>query len=297
MADITTIRKGGLSASVDAKGAQLTSLVLDGREYLWQADGRWWGRSAPILFPIVGTLRGGEAVSAQGTCRMGRHGLARTLTHELVENNGEAITYRLDATPQTRESYPYDFRLEMTYALEGAATLAQTFSVTNTGATEMPFFLGGHPAFNVPVVADERFEDYRLAFERPWSATSPVIDAAGLLDYGKQVDVVDGASELPLTHGLFSHDALVLEGVPGSTVTLAGPSGHGVRVDFAGFDRLGVWSAAPDAEGVPAPFVALEPWCGTATRADEDDVFEHKQNLVVAHPGETVRRTFRITLL
>ena len=297
MADVTEISLGGLSAKVDAHGAQLSSLSLDGREYLWQADAHWWGKHAPILFPIVGSLRDDEASSAAGTCHMGRHGLARDYDHELVENTGSSLTYRLESSAETLEKYPYPFRLEMTYALEGAATLAQTFAVTNTGDREMPFFLGGHPAFNVPVEPGERFEDYSLKFERSWTTSTPVIADGGLLDYGEQVSLFEEADQLQLTHKLFARDAVVLEGVPGSAVEMVGPAGHGVRVDFPGFDHVGIWSAAAAADGAEAPFVAIEPWCGTATRTDEDDVFEHKQNLLVAHPGETVTRTFRVTLL
>ncbi len=35
-------------------------------------------------------------------------------------------------------------------ALTGDATLTQTFAVTNTGDVDLPFSVGGHPAFNVP---------------------------------------------------------------------------------------------------------------------------------------------------
>lgn len=297
MADLTTISAGGLSAKVDAHGAQLSSLTLDGREYLWQADPRWWGKHAPILFPIVGSIRDDEASSAAGTCHLGRHGLARDYDHELVENTGSTVTYRLDSTDETLAKYPYPFRLEMTYALEGPATLAQTFSVTNTGTREMPFFLGGHPAFNVPVVPGERFEDYELRFTRPWTESSPVIADGGLLDYESLTPLFEDADRLALAHGLFAKDAIVLTGVPDDTLEMVGPSGHGVRVDFAGFDHVGVWSAEPAKDGAECPFVAIEPWCGTATRTDEDDVLEHKQNLLVAHPGETITRTFRVTLL
>lgn len=297
MADLTTISAGALSAKVDAHGAQLSSLALGGREYLWQADPRWWGKHAPILFPIVGSIRDDKASTAAGACHLGRHGLARDYDHELVENTGSSVTYRLDSTDETLAKYPYPFRLEMTYALEGPATLAQTFSVTNTGTREMPFFLGGHPAFNVPVVPGERFEDYELRFTRPWTESSPVIADGGLLDYESLTPLFEDTDRLALTHGLFARDAVVLAGVPDDTIEMVGPSGHGVRVDFAGFDHVGVWSAEPAAGGAECPFVAIEPWCGTATRTDEDDVLEHKQNLLVAHPGETITRTFRVTLL
>lgn len=297
MADLETIKLGELSAAVDPKGAQLKSLVLAGTEYLWQADAKWWPRSAPVLFPIVGSLRNGFATSAQGECHMGRHGLARNYEHEVVENTGSSVTFRFESTPETRESFPYDFRLEMTYALEGEATLAQTYSVTNAGNVDLPFFLGGHPAFNVPVAEGEAFEDYALRFTRPWTATTPALTADGLQDYEHSYTLFEDADELPLRHELFDNDSFMLTDVPDGTITMTGPAGHGVRVDFDEFRYIGIWSALPAEDGTPTPFVALEPWCGTATRTDEDDVFEHKQGLMVAKPGETIKRTFRITAL
>ena len=54
MSTVTTIKRGGLTAAIDSMGAQLTSLALNGNEYLWQGDPAFWGKHAPILFPIVG---------------------------------------------------------------------------------------------------------------------------------------------------------------------------------------------------------------------------------------------------
>ena len=44
--------------SISDKGAELQSVRLkeDNIEYLWQGDSTYWGRRAPILFPIVGRL-------------------------------------------------------------------------------------------------------------------------------------------------------------------------------------------------------------------------------------------------
>ena len=85
MSTVTTIKRGGLTAAIDSMGAQLTSLALNGNEYLWQGDPAFWGKHAPILFPIVGSLRNNMATSAAGTCEMPRHGLARIVEHKLVE--------------------------------------------------------------------------------------------------------------------------------------------------------------------------------------------------------------------
>ena len=328
MPEPVSLRHGRLSAAVDSMGAQLLSLKLDGREYLWQGDPRFWARRAPVLFPIVGSLRDGRAEAAQGPCVMGRHGIARNFEHAVVDRaaDGSSVTFELCDSAETRAAYPYAFKLNMTYAITGEATLSQTFRVTNTGDATLPFCVGGHPAFNVPVgvspqaagaaegeasgaageacgesdaacvllsaEADEAFEDHVLKFARPWSCTLPVIGEDGLMSWDNAFECPQGSDTVALTHGSFAHDALMFTDVPDNVLTLLGTkSGHGVRVEFPGFPYIGVWSAAND-----APFVALEPWSGHTTAHDEDDVFEHKAGMTLLAPGETNERTFHLTL-
>lgn len=54
MSTVTTIKRGGLTAAIDSMGAQLTSLALNGNEYLWQGDPAFWGKHAPIPVPHCG---------------------------------------------------------------------------------------------------------------------------------------------------------------------------------------------------------------------------------------------------
>jgi galactose mutarotase-like enzyme len=289
MSELITIRCGAMEASVDTAGAQLMNLRKDGKEYLWQRDPQWWPRCAPVLFPIVGNIRDDRADSAQGEIRFGRHGLARNYDFEVVEAVENSMTLSLSSNDDTRAAFPFDFRLNMTYALTDDA-LEQRFTVTNTGDVTLPFVVGGHPAFNVPAPGceDENFGDYVLKFAQPWTYASPTINTTtGLIDYQTRFGLVEDSDTLALSHRLFDVDTLIFEDVPGRTVSMVGPSGHGMRVDFEGFDYLGVWSAAND-----APFVALEPWRGTATGTDEDDVFEHKRGMDFLEPGETAEYAF-----
>lgn len=289
---LTTIGADGVEATVSSHGAQLMSLVHDGLEYLWQGDGRWWPRRAPVLFPIVGALRDNVVQTPEGPAPMAQHGLARNFDHEVVAADAASVTYRLASSEETRRLYPYDFELLMIYAVADGS-LSQTFSVSNTGDVPMTFQLGGHPAFNVPVdpASGERFDDYVLEFAEPWRAVVPRIVEGGLLDWTVETTVVDGGTELPIDHRLFDHDALVLSDVPGRTVTLRGTkSGRSMTVDFPGFDYCGIWSAAGD-----APFVAIEPWTGTATGTEEGGTIEEKRGAATIAPGERFERTFTMT--
>lgn len=294
----TIISKGGLTAAINSMGAELTSLALDGREYLWQADPAFWGKHAPVLFPIVGSLRGEEAMSAQGPCRMPRHGLARVNEHRVAElaEDGSAVTFEFCSSPETLEAYPYEFKLNMTYAITGDATLTQTFTVANTGAVDMPFSVGGHPAFNVPApgAEGEVFEDYVIEFVKPWTCEAPTIADGGLLTFDETSTPVASSDVLPVTRELFARDAVMLTDVPGGTLTLRGAkSGHGVRMEFSDFKYIGIWSAMQG----NSPFIALEPWSGHATLTSEDDVFEHKRDITVIAPGETRDFSFSMTVL
>ena len=297
-----------MCAAINPLGAQLSSLQLDGREYLWQGNPEFWPRRAPVLFPIVGSLRSGRATSMQGPCVMGRHGIARNYEHKVADQaaDGSSVAFELRDNDETLAAYPYHFKLNMTYALTGEATLSQTFRVTNTGEAELPFCVGGHPAFNVPLPAGkasdpadettdneaESFEDYKVKFTRPWSCRVPVIGNNGLMSWEDAYECPVASDTVALSHGLFDHDALMFTDAPDSTLTLLGTrSGHGGRVEFPDFRYIGVGSAAG-----ASPFVALEPWTGHTTARDEDNVFEHKAGMTILQPGETDKRTFHITL-
>lgn len=73
------------------------------------------------------------------------------------------LTLTIRANDETRASYPFDFKFGLIYELSGD-TLRVIYRVANRGGADMPFGLGGHPGFNVPLAPGLRFEDYRLEF-------------------------------------------------------------------------------------------------------------------------------------
>lgn len=288
------LQRGALSIAVDPHSAQLMSLKKDDVEYLWQGDPRWWPRRAPILFPIVGNLKDNRAQSAQGEISLGRHGLARNFDFKLRDQDDGLLCFTLDSSEDTRKDFPFDFHLEVSYRLDGDVLL-QSFEVLNSGDVTLPYVVGAHPAFNVPVDSDcsEDFSDYQLHFAERWSCTSPRLNTkTGLLDFDAPLSVMSDSDVLPLSHRLFDVDTLVLHDVPKRQISLLGPGGRGVRVDFDDFEYLGLWSAAGD-----APFVAIEPWTGCASALDEDGMFEHKRGMTMLEPGERKMHSLAIRLL
>lgn len=226
---------------------------------------------------------------------MGRHGIARNYEHGIESRDESSVTFKLASNKETLEAYPFLFTLKTTYSLVSERTLSQTFCVTNDDSAPMPFCIGGHPAFNIPVpgAVGESFEDYVLKFEKPWNCMLPTIGEDGLMRRDELRECPAGNDFVQINHRCFDHDALVFTDVPERRATLLGSkSKHGIQIDFPDFRYLGVWSAAND-----APFVALEPWTGHTTACEEGDIFEEKAGMTILQPGESDTRTFRITLL
>ena len=296
MSEIISISNSSLTASIDTMGAQLMSLQKGESEYLWQGNANWWPRRAPILFPIGGVLKDGKADSAEGPVSLARHGLARLNQFEVVEKSDSTVTLQLKNTEETRKSYPYDFELKLIFSVAGD-TLTQTYEVTNPANVVLPFTLGAHPAFNIPIPGVEAasLDQYHLLFTRSWTSYGPSITDEGLCDYTTPQRLIVDSDTLPLSWEIIDREkTITLEDVPDRRITLAAsteaPSeAHGIQMDFEGFDYLGIWSAAPG-----CPFVALEPWCGIADTVDCDGVFEHKPGIISLEPGQSIAKTLNI---
>ena len=296
MSEIISISNGSLTASIDTMGAQLMSLLKGESEYLWQGDANWWPRRAPILFPIVGVLKDSKAESAEGTVSLARHGLARLNQFEVVEQSPSSVTLQLKSTEETRKSYPYDFELRLIFSVAGD-TLTQTYEVTNPANVVLPFTLGAHPAFNIPIPGVEAasLDQYHLLFTRSWTSFGPSITDEGLCDYTTPQRLIVNSDTLPLSWELIDREkTITLEDVPDRRITLATSTethseAHGIQMDFEGFDYLGIWSAAPG-----CPFVALEPWCGIADTVDCDGIFEHKPGIMCLEPEQSITKTLSV---
>lgn len=281
------------SAVLGLEGAQLNSLVKDGREYLWQGDAQYWSGQAPVCFPIVGVLADGKAKAFGKPCEMKRHGVARINPFDIFEQHKNSVTFIQKSSENTKKQFPFDYELKIKYTIVGD-TVTNEYIITNTGSEKMPFVIGGHPAFNCPLCEDEEFEDYKVVFDKPISKPCLRPDHhTGLVDVSKKYDVMKGTDTLNLKHNLFEeNDALIFENCQAKSATLTGKNGKGIKIEFQDMNNLLVWSAVGN-----APFVALEPWTGISNCTDEDEIFENKRGMTVLEPDETVSFKFKITMI
>lgn len=139
--DSQTLHGDDISAVIVGQGAELVSLRdADGLELVWQA-GPAWRRHSPVLFPIVGRLKGDQLRHRGQTYSMTQHGFARDKSFAWAERGSRSCMLVLTDDAETRTHYPFAFRLAVTYTLDGRQ-LGVTFEITNTGDEPLPASIG-----------------------------------------------------------------------------------------------------------------------------------------------------------
>lgn len=286
--DSHRLRLGDLEAEVSALGAELQVLRRRGRDLLWDG-GPLWPRVAPLLFPIVGGLKGNQLRTGDRTFPMPRHGFARDRAFTWLERSPAHCVLELSDDAATRAAYPFGFRLRVAYTLKDGS-LRTALTLANPGEAPLPASLGGHPAFRWPLAPGLPKSAHRIVFEQPEPGPIRRLTAEGLLDPEPRPTPVEG-TVLALHEGLFEADALVFDQLRSRSLRFEAEGGPALTFRWEGFPHLGIW-----AKPVPGPaFLCLEPWQGFASPADWDGEFQEKPGTVVLAPGETRTWSYSVT--
>jgi galactose mutarotase-like enzyme len=284
--DRHTISANGLSATVLAHGAELCSLkTADGLELVWQA-GPEWRRHAPLLFPIVGRLKSDQLHHGGRSCPMTQHGFARDSRFEWVERRGDFCRLILTDYSETRSRYPFAFRFVVTYSLH-EADLDVAFEIENPGDEILPASVGGHPAFNWPLLPGAAKESYGLQFSN--EETAPIRRLKDGLLRAEPVPSPIAGKTLALSERLFDDDAIILDRLASTSVRYAADRGPALEISWREFRELAIWSKPGG-----APFLCIEPWRGFASPSDFDGEFSNKPGLMHIKPGEKCMLSYRI---
>jgi galactose mutarotase-like enzyme len=284
------IRNNLFAAKINEKGAELKSLanLASGQEHIWHGDPAWWAGSAPILFPIVGSLKGGTYTWQGRQYALPNHGFARGSDFTVIRQDGGAAELSLSSTAITRESYPFDFSLRVLFELTGKG-LAVRYTVANTGRERMYFSIGSHPAFMVPF-AGGALENYYVLFDREESTQRWFLkDNLLLADTSR--DMLENGKIISLSRTLFDEGALVFKHPRSRVFSLRSSlSPLSVSVVTDGAPYLGIW-AKPG-----APFVCIEPWHGVTDSTNASGNLVEKEGIQYLDPAGTFVTGYRIEI-
>ena len=291
---IYILENNQLKVKVSSMGAELQSIRRKepDTEYLWQGDPAFWSRRATNQFPICGRLVDGKYLCDGTVYRMDCHGFAQDREWTVVHQKATVLTLHLQWNEDTLAMYPFRFAMEITYTLNEAA-LSVTTIVRNLDDKTLPFAIGGHPGFQVPLGGEGTFEDYYVEFDAPCHPRLLGLDDAVLatgewIPYPLEEDV-----RLWLQHSLFDRDALFFaDAAPG--LTLRSREGtRWVHVSYPDMKYVGLWHTTGSRQ---APFLCVEPITGSPSRAEAGIVpLEEKPDIILLTPENVYRNTYTMT--
>ncbi len=288
-----SLRSSSLSIEITKTGVELCSIksIATGLEYIWQADPKIWGSHAPVLFPIIGSLKDGFITYKDQKYAIPKHGMVRNSDKlHLIEATGNSLRFSLVWDTESLQRYPFKFAFEITYTLTGS-TIEVSHHIINKGDETMYYSVGGHPAFNCPLFREEKYEDYYLEFSCPESDNTWLLDNQGLLS-GQQRPVLENSSILPLHNHLFDNDALIFKNLKSRKVYLKSQKkGAVLSLQFDDFDYLGIWAKPA------APFVCIEPWLGITDSSASTQELTAKDGIRKLEVGKSELKSYAISII
>ena len=276
-----------LSIAIASKGAELKSVVdkNNGYEFLWQAEESIWGRTAPLLFPVVGKPFNSELIINGKNYAMPQHGFARDMNFEVYSQTKSQLVFRLVSNEETFAKFPFHFELQLSYTLVERSIVCG-YEVKNTDAKKMYFSIGAHPGFKLPT---NKLDDYIIKFDQPEN-TERVLLSDGLLN-NKQEKVLNTDQVILLHQSLFDKDAIVFKHLHSNSLTLASKhTSYAIKMVFEGFPYYGIWCK----KGCEA-FICLEPWCGIAGSIGEQISIEQKEGINSLLPNDKFERKYSMS--
>lgn len=268
-------------------GAELTSIKVDGIEKLHQGNevldenGKvYWGRHAPILFPIVGKLKDNKTQINGNIYEMTQHGFARDMDFEDLGNN----KYLLKSNSETLKKYPFKFELYIEYKIN-QNELTTEYTVINKDEKDMLFGLGGHPAF----ICDYSTGDYELKFDKKEDNIEFYKLQDGLIKTEPIPSILED-NKIKLDKDIFNEDAIIMKNINSNKIVLnnARENKKELEFNFEGFPYLAIWSKKG------APFVCIEPWQNHTDSVNSNGKFEEKENILKLKKEEKFNCKYKV---
>lgn len=189
------------------------------------------------------------------------HGLVNSVPWKVVSiDTSEAASVttaiRSDDHPKIKESYPHSFELRMTFSLKGDQ-VDFLVEAENLGETTMPFGIGFHPYFKVPLTAKSTKDQctVQVPANKRWELikclpTGRKVDLEGKIDLRQPVSLADVMLDDVYTDLVYSD---------GASTCVYEDRGSGVKVLYGADDQFKHW-VVYTGKTLDAPFVCLEPY-------------------------------------
>ena len=266
-------------------GAELVSFKINGEEKVHQGEncidenGKvYWKRHWPVLFPNVGKCKKNQTIMNGRTYEVQQHGFVRDMEFEPLTKLDNFHSYIFRSNKKLIDKYPYEFSLTVTYRTD-ENKLTTIYKVINEGDTDMPFGIGGHPAYKIDREQLDKV-NYYLEYEEDEEKIHFLYLVDGLIGTEYAKNIIVNKRVIPLNANSFINDAIIMKGLKSNKVSLKNAEKTILTMEFTGFPYLAVWTKPK------APFICIEPWMTTADNVNGSGVFRQKTDILLLPPKQ-----------
>ena len=277
----------GTQMLTSKQGAELISLKVDGVEKIHQGvncldeKGRvYWNKQYTVLFPTVGKCKKNQTLMHSKNYEMQFDGFAKDMDFEPVSKLDNFHSYIFKSNKKLIDKFPYEFSLSVTYRTDGNK-LTTIYKVLNEGDIDMPFGIGGKPAFKIDL-EDLQKGNYYIEFEEDEDKIHFLYLVDGLVGTEYAKNIMENKRILPITTSSFTNDAVIMKGIKSKKVSLKKRNIEKpiLNFDYESFPYLAIWSKPK------APFICVCPWMTLPDSSNGSGVFRQKTDILHLPPNK-----------
>lgn len=279
---IYTIKNDKTEIKINSLGAEVRSVIHNGKQRAWQNETGEWSGCAILLFPFAGFNRliyDGVDFGVQ------KHGFCRNEKFTLISQAENSIEFGLCANDRTRAVYPYEFAFRVKYELVvDGYTVAYT--IKNTSDREIPFACGGHESFALDNEVDKHF----IAFEKNENFDCLIHNDSGFLT--GEIKSLGEGQILELEREFTDNGRTVILGdINSRRVALYHKERNEkiAEISFDGFSNLLLWHPHG------SKMLCIEPWQCLPSYVDEIKEFKERKGVINLSPNRETTFTRKIT--
>jgi len=269
------------------QGAELISLKVDGIEKIHQGincldeKGRiYWNKQFTVLFPTVGKCKKNQTIMHSKNYEMQIDGFVKDMEFEPVSKLENFHSYLLKSDKKLIDKFPYEFSLFVTYRTD-ENRLTTIYKVINDGDIDMPFGIGGKPAFKIDLEDLEK-GNYFIEFEEEEEKLHFLYLVDGLVGTEYARNKMLNKKILPLDTSTFANDAVIMKGIKSKKISLKKKNKEAPIMNFyyENFPYLAIWSKPK------APFICVCPWMTLPDNSNGSGVFRQKTDILHLPPNK-----------
>lgn len=253
------------------------------KQWLWTAMPGVWNSSATMLFPVVGRLIHNGLKCGDEYWPLPAHGFLRQQSFRFGGQTENTLTLCCEDSAQTRALWPFRWQVTVRWWLTDTG-IELHWQVENRDRRALPFALGWHPGFALPVATQP---GWSVRFNRAVTGPLQTVDRTLRLP-----DAPPETTAFALNARCFAQGAVYFADAAACEVAVISPAGRCV-LTLHSLDTpwLALW-------GVPgADLLCIEPLTGTTDDPHFDGEVRHKRGMHWLAAGERYHQQLSVNLM